>query len=92
VKRPTWATARDPLCWFLGAATFGFLVVENRPIPIFVGAAVALMGIPGAIGLDEMRRERKRSSGTMRSHSSGSSSSRAESSASSSGGEGNESV
>lgn len=59
MKIPSWANARDPLCWFLGAGTFSYLVVTNNPNPIFVGAAVAAMGIPGAIGLDDLRKQRR---------------------------------
>ncbi len=59
MKIPSWANARDPLCWFLGAGTFSYLVATNNPNPIFVGAAVAAMGIPGAIGLDELRKQRR---------------------------------
>lgn len=59
MKIPTWGTMRDPLCWMLGAGTFGFLVATNNPSPVFVGAAVAIMGIPGAVGLDDIRRQRR---------------------------------
>ena len=60
MKLPTWASARDPLCWLLGAGTFAFLVATNNPAPLFVGGALAIMGIPGAFGLDELRRERRK--------------------------------
>jgi hypothetical protein len=59
MKIPTWINSRDPLCWFLGAGTFGFLVATNNPNPIFVGASVALMGIPAAFGIDDLRRQRR---------------------------------
>lgn len=60
MRIPTWSSARDPLCWLLGAGTFGFLVATNNPSPLFVGAALAIMGIPGVVGLDDLRRERRR--------------------------------
>jgi hypothetical protein len=56
---PTWARSRDPLCWLLGASTFGFLVATNNPNPLFVGASVALMGIPAAFGIDDLRRQKR---------------------------------
>lgn len=62
MRLPTWSTARDPLCWLLGASTFAFLVGTNNPNPLFVGGALAIMGIPGAFGLDDLRRERRRKS------------------------------
>ena len=78
MKLPTWGSARDPLCWLLGAGTFAFLVATNNPTPIFVGGALAIMGIPGAFGVDNLRRERRRqrsaSSTTTREPLSGSSS------------------
>lgn len=64
MKLPTWASARDPLCWLLGAGTFAFLVATNNPAPLFVGGALAIMGIPGAFGLDELRRERRKARGS----------------------------
>lgn len=64
MKLPTWGSARDPLCWLLGAGTFGFLVATNNPSPLFVGGALAIMGIPGAFGLDDLRRERRKQRST----------------------------
>lgn len=64
MRLPTWKDASQRLAWFLGAGLLIRMAYTGVVNPYMVGAAMSLMGYPGAIWLDALLRSRREQSDT----------------------------